>query len=291
MRVEEVVERVWPGRAAQVEPLGGGLTNHNFKVSIDGEAFVLRMAGADTELLGIDRRHEHASANCAAELGIGPEVVAFLEPENCLVTRFVGGAPLPPERIREPGTIARVADALRTLHDGPPAPGRFDPFRVVEAYRETILARGGTEPPEYDEAHHVAGEIERALGLRTQCHCHNDLLGANLIADEAGRLWIVDWEYAGMGDPYFDLANFAVNNGLEEHGETLLLDAYGADDHARLTLMRYMSDFREAMWGAVQHAVSSLDVDFGAYAAEHFARMQTTAATARFREALERVRG
>jgi thiamine kinase-like enzyme len=291
MRVDEVVERLWPGRVAEVEPLGGGLTNHNFKVTVDGDAFVLRLAGTDTALLGIDRRHEHASALRAAELGIGPEVVAFLEPDECLVTRFVGGAPLPDETIREPETIARVARALRALHGGPPVPGRFDPFRVVEAYRDTILARGGAEPDEYAEAQAVAERIEAALGQRPERHCHNDLLAANLIGEAEGRLWIVDWEYAGMGDPYFDLANFAVNNGLDEQGEQALLEAYGDADHARLTLMRYPSDFREAMWGAVQHAVSSLDVDFAAYAAEHFARMRATAASARFRDALERVKG
>ena len=291
MRVDEVVERLWPGRDADVAPLGGGLTNHNFKVSVGGEAFVLRLAGANTALLGIDRRHEHASALCAAELQIGPEVVAFLEPDDCLVTRFVGGAPLPVDTIREPETIARVARALRKLHDGPAVSGRFDPFRVVEAYRETILARGGAVPDGYADAYAVAKRIESTLGPRPEAHCHNDLLAANLIADESGRLWLVDWEYAGMGDPYFDLANLAVNNGLSEQAERALLDAYGETDHARLTLMRYMSDFREAMWGAVQAAVSSLDVDFAAYAAEHFARMQATAQTVRFREALEGVKG
>jgi thiamine kinase-like enzyme len=291
MRVEDVVERIWPGRTARIEVLGGGLTNHNFKVSVDGDAFVLRLAGVDTELLGIDRSHEHASALRAAELGIGPAVVAFLEPESCLVTRFVDGTPLAAETIREHETIAGVARALRALHDGEPVPGRFDPFRVVEAYRETVLARGGAEPVDYREGKRVANEIESALGPRPLCHCHNDLLGANLIADGDGRLWIVDWEYAGMGDPYFDLANFAVNNGLDDKGERVLLEVYGEPDHARVTVMRYMSDFREAMWGAVQHAVSSLDIDFAAYAREHFARMQATAASGRFREALERVRG
>ena len=96
----------------------------------------------------------------------------------------------------------------------------------------------------------------------------------------------MDWEYAGMGDPFFDLANFAVNNGLDEEGETALLEAYGSADTRALTLMRFMSDFREAMWGVVQQAISELDFDFVAYADEHFERLGRTASEARFKAAL-----
>ena len=82
-----------------------------------------------------------------------------------------------------------------------------------------------------------------------------------------------------MGDRYFDLGNFAVNNELDGDGEASLLEAYfGEPPDARrlddLRLMRFMSDFREAMWGVVQSAVSELDFDFEDYAATHFARLE-----------------
>ena len=93
-----------------------------------------------------------------------------------------------------------------------------------------------------------------------------------------------------MGDPAFDLANFAVNNGLDEDGERALLDAYGGADADAHVLMRFMSDFREAMWGVVQQALSELDFDFVAYADEHFSRMERTAAEPRFSAALTPVR-
>ena len=115
--------------------------------------------------------------------------------------------------------------------------------------------------------------------------CHNDLLALNFI-DDGERTWIVDWEYAGMGDPYFDLANFAVNNGLDPEGEALLLDAYGGGDPRALTLMRFMSDFREAMWGVVQQGISTLDFDYVEYAQQHFDRMARTEADSSFRAAL-----
>jgi thiamine kinase-like enzyme len=276
---EQLAERVWPGLDVSVEPLGGGITNRNFKVEAGGQEFVLRIGGKDTELLGIDRAAEHAASCVAAELGLGPEVVAFIEPEGYLVTRYVDG---------EVGKVDldRVGAALRQLHDGPALPARFDSFRVVEAYRATAHERGVAVPSAYVRAKEIADQIERRRSGTTYRPCHNDLLSANFI-DDGTRLWLVDWEYAGMGDPFFDLGNFAVNNALGEEGENELLAAYGSNDGEALVLMRFMSDFREAMWGIVQLAISELDFDFAAYAEEHFERLARTAAEPRFLSALQ----
>ncbi len=287
--VEEMVERVWPGRSAEVEVLGGGITNRNFKVTVGGDTYVLRIGGKDTELLGIDRRAEHEASLAAAAVGIGPEVVAFVEPEGYLVTRFIEGDVVVPEAIREPEPLRRIAQALRAVHGGPPIPARFDPFRVVEAYAATAAAHGVAVPATFHRARELAREVERARGPVPERPCHNDLLTANFI-DDGTRIRIVDWEYAGMGDVYFDLANFAVNNGLPPAEASELLGAYFGEvtaEHERaLTLMRFMSDFREAMWGVVQQALSDLDVDFHAYAEQHFERLERTAGERAFRRAL-----
>jgi thiamine kinase-like enzyme len=276
--IDEIVARVWPDGVDAVEPLGGGITNHNFKVTAGGEAFVLRIGGKDTALLGIDRSIEHEATVAAAKLGVGPEVVAFVEPEGYLVTRFVEG---------ETGkvTTAEAAALLRRLHGAPAIHGRFDSFRVVEAYAATAGARGVHQTASYTMAKAIADRIERRRGGYVPTPCHNDLLAANFVGG-ADRTWIVDWEYAGMGDPAFDLANFAVNNGLDEVGDAELLAAYGGGDPDVHILMRFMSDFREAMWGVVQRAIAELDFDFAAYADEHFDRLEATASEPRFVRAL-----
>jgi len=276
MRVEEAVERLWPGQQADAEPLGGGITNHNFKVSVGGETLVLRIGGKDTALLGIAREHEHEAALLAAELGIGPEVVGFSE--GLLVTRFVEGE----VGRADPATVGAL---LRRLHAGAELSSRFDSFRMVETYAATATAHGVAVPEAYRRAHEIATGIELKRVSAPLVPCHNDLLAANFI-DDGQRLWIVDWEYAGLGDPCFDLANFTVNNELDEEGERALLDAYGGGDAQALTLMRFMSDFREAMWGVVQQGISELDFDFVAYSEQHFGRLERTAAEPRFREAL-----
>ena len=289
MRVEEMVERVWPGRQAAIEVLGGGITNRNFKITLDDGAYVLRIGGRDTELLGIDRRAEYEASLAAAAVGVGPEVVAFVEPEGYLVTRFLEGTVVDQEVIREAEPLRRVAQSLRAVHGGPPIPGRFDAFRVVEAYAATARTHGVSVPEAFARARETAALVARARGPAAERPCHNDLLTANFI-DDGARIRIVDWEYAGMGDIFFDLANFAANNGLSEDQTTQLLRAYFGEvrqQHERaLILMRFMSDFREAMWGVVQQALSDLDFDFGAYADEHFQRLERTASERSFRRAL-----
>ena len=234
---------------------------------------------------------EHAATVAAAGVGVGPEVVAFVRPEGYLVTRFIEGSPVSLEAVRTPAVLTAVAQSLRRIHDGPAIPGLFVPFRIVEAYRALARSRGVLIPPEYDLAEAIARRIELAcltapIEMRP---CHNDLLNANFI-DDGERIRIVDWEYAGMGDPYFDLGNFSINHELEAEADATFLSAYldtvRPADRARLALMRVMSDFREAMWGVLQQGISTLDVDFREYAAEHFDRLLANAGRPAFERAL-----
>ena len=286
------------GRELTLTPISGGITNRNFRVDAAGAdgAWVIRLAGNDTHLLGISREVEHAATVAAAGVGVGPEVTAFIRPEGYLVTRFIVGSPVTDVAVHRPDTLRRVADSLRRIHDGPAIPGLFVPLRIADAYRALAIERGVPIPPEYDLAAAIGRRIELAflsnpLELRP---CHNDLLNANFI-DDGTRIRIIDWEYAGMGDPFFDLGNFSINHELTSDEDELLLAAYDGEVRAgrlaRLTLMRVVSDFREAMWGVLQQGISSLDVDFVAYAASSFDRLLANAATARFERALREAAG
>ena len=225
MTPEQLAARLWPERELELEPLPGGITNQNFKVTVDGVTSVLRIGGKDSELLAIDRSVEHGASLVAAELGIGPEVVDFVEPEGYLVTRFVDGRPIPPEEMRRPETVRRAAAVLRRLHDGPPIPGRFDSFRVVEVYAETAAAHGVSVPDVFEWAHGVALRIEATRGGPVPVPCHNDYQNLNFL-DVDGDIRIVDWEYAGMGDRFFDLANFSINHEFDDDANAALLEAY-----------------------------------------------------------------
>ena len=267
--------------AAEGEPtvLGGGITNHNFRARFGGREVVVRLPGNDTELLGSDRSGEREANALAAAAGVAPAVLAHLEDPVVLVTAFVEGPTMESPELREPGALEQVAAALRTIHGCGAIDARFDVFRLVEDYAAATRSRGGEVPDAYERAHAAAARIETAPALAggAPVLCHDDLLPANFI-DTPDGIRIVDWEYAGMGNRWFDLGNFAVNNELGAAGQEVFLTAYleappSPADHAALGLMRLMSDFREAMWGVVQRTISDLDFDFDAYATRHFDRL------------------
>lgn len=277
----------WSGQTPSVTPIVAGITNRNFKVDVDGESFVLRMPGRDTELLGIDRIAECRAAEAAAAAGVGPEVFAFLPEHGCLITRFVEGSPIPEEHLEREDVLAKVVASVRAIHEGPAIPSTFNTFRVVEEYLEVASGRRVPIPDAFAAACERAAEIEAAFAAAPMPErpCHNDLLNANfLLYDD--RVIIVDYEYAGMGDLFFDLGNFSINNGLSEETQARLLALYFREPlpaHvARLKLMRIMSDFREAMWGVVQQGISTLDFDYVEYADRHFARCLASAGDGRY---------
>jgi len=296
--LEEAIARVphWAGALdLRVERLKGGLTNKNYKVTVNGESFVLRLPGARTHLLGIDREHEYAAALSAAAAGIGPEVLSFIRPEGCLVTRLVEGVPLPRDEMRRAENIRRIAAALHRIHEMPEIPGAFSPFRTVENYARTAQEHGVPFPTSFARLLEHMHEIEIAfLTSPVALHvCHNDLLDENFMDD--GGIRILDWEYAGMGDIFFDLGNFCANQSFGEDHEELLLRSYFGNvrpnQRARLKLMRIMSDFREAMWGQMQIAISELDFDFRGYADRHFRRLADSLKDSRWEQWLREAAG
>ncbi|MFM9959767.1 MAG: phosphotransferase [Planctomycetaceae bacterium] len=279
--IQKLIELVpaWCGRDLVVSPLSGGLTNHNYRIDVADESFVLRIGGVNTRLLGIDRACEHACSMVAAALGIGAEVFAHFPEHNALVTRFIPDRLLSAKDIQQPEILNRVITSLRRYHEGPAGLGRFSPFDTVRSYFAQAQQFRVTFP----------GTIQQAIALMTKieaeahchepaCPCHNDLLAANFF-DDGTTVRLIDWEYAGMGDRFFDLGNLAVNNQFEEPHELALLQRYFGevrpDDLRRLRLMRLASDLRESMWGFLQAGISTLDRDYVEYGRHHLDRFLT----------------
>jgi len=267
-------------------PLDGGITNRNYRLRLGGEDLVLRICDRGAEVLGIDRITEEIASRRAAAEKIAPPVVAFLSDVPALVTRWLPGGDLTPGEVRSPEVLRQITRLLHRLHSCPALPTSFDVFRLVERQRGLAAAL----PESYERIQALAGRIEAALTGPEHEHvpCHNDLLTANFVRD-GGRVCLVDWEYAGMNDRYFDLGNLSVNNGFGPDEDRALLELYFGEPvterrSAALGLMRLVSDMREAMWGAVQQGRSTLDFDYAAYANEHFERLERAAADPRVEE-------
>ncbi len=145
--------------------------------------------------------------------------------QRCLVTAFIPGTPIDAEQLRDPRRLAQVGRALARVHagaaagDGVPdvhASSTSTPPRRASAAR---ASRRTTRRFARELSARIAGALHGPE--HEPVPCHNDLLTANFI-DDGERLRIVDWEYAGMNDRYFDLGNLSVNNGLGEDDDRIL---------------------------------------------------------------------
>ena len=283
MNIEQILQRI-PSLALKENPviteLTGGITNKNYKITVDGESFVLRMGGNETKYLGIDREVEYECSRLAAQVGVAPEPIAFIAPEGFILARFISGKGIAAEEIGNEVNIPRVVESLKLYHAIEFFPGSFSPFRVAEEYAKTARSFNVKLPDKIDWYLEKAGEIETAMygrGPLTPRPCHNDLLNANFI-DDGTSLRILDWEYAGMGDIFFDLGNFAVQHEFSaEQDENLLRAYFGTptdSQRAHQKLMKTMSDLREAMWAQVQIGVSQLEFDYAGYGQKYFERFE-----------------
>jgi thiamine kinase-like enzyme len=263
-------------------------------VTLGDAEYVVRRPGKDTDLLGIDRAAERLANDAAAQLGLAPAVAAALD--ECLVTDYVECSALTPVEVA--ASVELLASALRAFHDSDVLlPTRFHVPDLLDDYAAIVRARGGALPSQYAGAQSVARRIGAVLPLGEPRPCHNDLLPSNVIRARADqRLMIVDWEYAGMGDPRFDLGNLSAGNEFGEAAdERLLRSYYGAPpsdaERASLKLMRVLSDAREAAWAVVQANISELEFDFVGYGQRHFDRLQTTVAQPQFEQWLAAAAG
>ncbi len=286
--VRQVLARLGAASTAEavLVPMEGGITNRNFRLDLRGETYVLRVGGENINLLGIDRAREHAASVIAARLSIGAEVVLADAGLDVMVTRHIPGPTLTPELASRPETVRGIVASIKRTHDGPDFPGWFSPFEAAVELRRLALLHGVALPAELDAAMVRLAEIDRVMGRPERPRpCHNDLLPGNFI-DDGRSIRIIDWEYAAMGDPFFDLGNLAVNLSLDRYARRALLAEYfgevRARDFARLELMRMASDMRESTWGFLQVGISSLEFDFMAYGRKHLDRFLQNAGTSDF---------
>jgi thiamine kinase-like enzyme len=263
---------------ARVEVLAGGASNANYVLTASSsERLVLRVAKSAVERFGIDRWRGADAQRSVASVGLAPALLAAALPAGHAVSPFVDGPLLDADAIRAPGMLARVADTLRGIHAAPAIDGAFSIFADQRRYAATARDEGLRLPDDFDElmVHAAAAEAVFDAAAIRPVLCHNDLQLQNLVVQD-DRIVVLDWEYAGMGNPYFDLGGVTVNAELDGAEREALLAAYfgavRAADAARLELMLYMSALREATWAVIAEPVLELDWDYQAWAADYYDR-------------------
>jgi thiamine kinase-like enzyme len=277
--IEQVIAAIpdWAGRSVTAERIPAGLTNTNWRVEVDGTPCFVRIPGATTKLLAVDRGNELHNTRAAAEAGVGPAVLHSLPEWDVFVLAWLPAETMSVETLNATGMPARIAEVLRRLHAGPRFRDDFDMFRLSERYLALVDERDIEIPAGYREHLAALPRIEATLAVHPQASvpCHNDLLADNYL-DDGKRLWLVDWEYSGNGDPTFELGNTCQELGYDEAQATELCAAYFGEASpallARMRLQMIMSDVGWTLWAAIQARISTIDYDFTGWAEERWAR-------------------
>lgn len=268
----------------------GGLTNMVFRL---GE-YCVRLPGKGTEEY-INRQNEVVAAQAAAAVGVSPEILYVDRASGEMVSRFVEDAvTMSPERFRTtPGAPMRAGIAFRKLHDsGAVFPARFELFAMIDEYLGVLSAKDVALPEGYHDVLAEAEAVRSALSAHplpnVSCHC--DPLCENFL-DSGNRMWVVDWEYCGMNDPMWDLADLSVEGEFDEAQEQEMIDAYfdgepSPSERGRIVIYKSMCDLLWTLWGLIQLAADNPATDFRAYADTRFARCRALMHTDAFRSAV-----
>lgn len=296
MPIDEVLAVVPELRDVEsVEPLAGGLTNTNYKVTSPQGCFVVRISGKDTSLLAIDRENEVHNTIAAAETGVGAPFVAALPEHDALVLGFLEGEVMDAEKLRRGDRLGAIASACSRLHAGRRFLQDFDMFEIQPRYLAIVRERGFRLPDRYESFEPQIRELERALRVRPEppVPCNNDLLAENFIEVD-GEMRLIDYEYSGNNEPSFELGNiWSESNLSHEQLERLVAEYYGAplrNKIARSRLWGLMSKYGWTLWGSIQVGISDIDFDFWGWAMEKYERAVAEFDGTDFERLLEDVR-
>jgi thiamine kinase-like enzyme len=278
-----------------VADLSGGLTNRNVKVTTPEGAYVARLSSPESALLAIDRVNEHANSVAAAASGAAPDVIAYAPEVSVLVVRFVEGRTWSNVDILDPVNASRIAASCRRLHAGPGFVNDFDMLQIQPQYLGICQERGFRLPDRYLEFTDHTKAIEAALGARpvASVPCNNDLLAANFI-DDGDKVWLIDYEYSGNNDPFFEIGNVWSEAAGTPDDLARLVSAYVGHPSTALTararLWGLMSKYGWMLWASIQDGTSALDFDFWSWGLEKYDRAVVEFDGADFGRLLEEVR-
>jgi len=274
----------------------GGLTNRNYKISVGPESYVLRLAGAGTDAY-IDREAEAHNARVAAAAGVNAEVLFFDVADGTMLCRYIDSLTMSEAAFKDLARVERAAQAFRRMHEHPePFAGRFEVFAQIDEYLGLLRRNGARIPDGYDALQRQAEATRRVLAERPArlAPCHNDPLAENFL-DATERMYLVDWEYAGMNDPMWDLGDLSVEAGFGPDQDEALLRAYfgGASppgQRGRMVLAKGLCDLVWTLWGLLQVMNDNPAEDFWAYSLNRFERCRRLMASDAYAGALDAVR-
>jgi thiamine kinase-like enzyme len=268
----------------------GGLTNLVYLIEDHGTQYVLRIPGEGTEEY-IDRDVELVNARVAADAGVSAEILYADPGDGLLLMDHLGDAvTMTPDLFNSrAGSPSRAANAFKKLHScGQEFQSRFELFSMIDEYLGILTKLGAELPDGYHDIVEAAAPIRAAIDANplplVPSHC--DPLCENFL-DTGETMWIVDWEYSGMNDPYWDLGDLSVEAGFSPAQDMEMMMTYCGGtvtdaDMGRMVIYKAMCDLLWTLWGLIQHANDNPAEDFWAYAVGRFERCKQLMASEEF---------
>lgn len=258
----------------------GGMSNKNFKVTIDHRSYVLRVPGNGSEGM-VERSNEEFNAIEACKLGVNPPIRYFDPVNGIKLADFIENAEtLNAATIQRHDNMRKIAKIYQTIHNSHiRLKNEFNIFHEIEKYDRLMTDAGASMYEGWENVRPKVMELENylnTLGVDLK-PCHNDALYENFIKATDGTIFLIDWEYSGMNDPMADFAALFVEANFEKENEDYILDKYFNGDippEAREKILCYeiLWDYLWAQWTVIKEAKGD---DFGTYGQDRFNRAIT----------------
>lgn len=260
--IEKVLKNIYKDESLVFDKsrFAGGLTNYNYIMEIHGMEYVIRKPGIMTDLM-IDRKIEKINNQIASEMGINSECIYFNEENGIKISKYIKNSKnigeMDPCNLEN---IAGVSNLMKMTHSSKELfPNIFDWQEELSKYEKIVVDDNGVfffDHYKYKEK--LIKFMEENINKVNLLPCHNDTVPENFLLSQEGQLYLIDWEYAGMNDPSWDIAAYILESRLtKESIEYILLDYYGEipSDEEMLKMKCYMAaqDLLWSVWAMIRH--------------------------------------
>jgi len=276
--IEEVIARVeeWKGQNVTVKELGEGITNTNYKVTVQGRSYVIRIPGTGSDMF-INRDTEMHNTHSASATGVGAGIFKFYEKDFVSIAEFIDGEVMSIDRFQNRESMIKAVKSIRKINNEASFKSKFIMFDKFDDYYRLVKEEDIKRPESFPDAERVVNRVrDRFLPTMPELvSCHNDLLSENFI-EQKDTMRIIDWELSGLNEPCFELGDFSVEQGYGEEEDRIIIETYfGSFDErnfARMSVYKYMADILWTLWAVIQNHCSTLDFDFWEYGMNRFNR-------------------
>ena len=264
---------------SRIEVLPGGLTNSNYKVTIDDVTYALRLAGAGT-MEYLNRPAEKHNARIMSDILVNAPIIYYDETTGNQVCKYIDGClTLHPEHYQDNHYIQLAAKVFRKYHTcGKKFISEFNPLKETGIYRNLLLQKNYGF---YEGSELMSQKLDEIAELLQKyppqsAPCHNDPLCENWL-DDKKNFYLIDWEYGGMNDPLFDLGALSIEAALNDEQERYLLREYFGGELTEkqwgsLIINKFLCDALWSYWAVLQIATGKPHEDYWPYGLNRYDR-------------------